>query len=192
MNINKRDRILSKTGEDIRKRYNLDTLINKIKEFNTYFSQDSTLSVVYGGTGKNFFTEGSYLVGNGDNTISEKTIAQLINDLGIQDYIIQKEESGAWEVIQWASGEIQISSKIQVENNTTSQWGSIYYGLSKITLPTIVQNTTIKNIQVTPASAILFFVMGAYVTNNEINVYCARGASASTQITMYITLTAQK
>ena len=123
----------------------------------------NVINVEKGGTGKKSFTSGSNLIGNGSSSIKEYTALEVSNDLGIiipEDHIIEESTSGTWEIRQRASGRVEVMGKaLNVENNTTTQWGSIYYATSAIQLPQILQNAAIKNIQITSASAILFFVL---------------------------------
>lgn len=55
----------------------LAELQNKLKSF-----AEGVRSVITGGTGKNTFTSGSYLVGNGTNPLAEKTPAEVLADIG--------------------------------------------------------------------------------------------------------------
>ena len=124
------------------------TLCNRFSIFNTYSKTNIMLH---------------YLIGNGSSSIKEYTALEVSNDLGIiipEDHIIEESTSGTWEIRQRASGKVEVMGKaLNVENNTITQWGSIYYATSAIQLPQILQNAAIKNIQITSASAILFFVL---------------------------------
>lgn len=84
--IDKRD-ILStsiRNVEELKRRYNLEkeTEIN----LSNYLSSDILpLEVGKGGTGIQAFTKGSYLVGNGSSSLTEKTAEEVAND--IEEYL---------------------------------------------------------------------------------------------------------
>ena len=101
--IDRRDKLLSKTGEDIRNRYNMDGFMTKA-EYYANMSNNKALKVSFGGTGQTSFAKGSYLVGNGSENIGEYTSLEVRQDLGIiipEDHITEKGVSGQWEYTKW-------------------------------------------------------------------------------------------
>lgn len=137
--IDKRD-ILStsiRNVEELKRRYNLEkeTEIN----LSNYLSSDILpLEVGKGGTGIQAFTKGSYLVGNGSSSLTEKTTEEVAND--IEEYLtfdtsdLAKKPTLLWSNESPTSNfaaqtlELDLSgySHVLIENSVTSGSSNTY------------------------------------------------------------------
>lgn len=87
MSIDKRDILATsvRNVEELKRRYDLDKENEKAEpvDLSEYVKNDVfPISIANGGTGCQTFTEGSFLVGNGINPLQEKTLSEVITDIG--------------------------------------------------------------------------------------------------------------
>lgn len=180
--IDRRDKLLSKTGEDIRNRYNMDGFMTKA-EYYANMSNNKALKVSFGGTGQTSFAKGSYLVGNGSENIGEYSSLEVRQDLGIiipEDHITEKGVSGQWEYTKWQSGKIELNAVLSANVSTSDLWASgIYYGSASFDLPEVFSAAEDIFSLVSPASVVLCWVCGSVASASALTIYIARPVNAA-------------
>lgn len=103
----------------------------------TVYSRKSPLIVGLGGTGKEYFTPNSVLMGDGSGPIIERTLEQLVSDLGITaeglppgivtgDFMRWNAVTEAWEVVSEPLSLTEITL-IPAASPALEIEGSIYY-----------------------------------------------------------------